>query len=272
MRFNALRTLVMTTVLLSAGGHATSTTGDLVLVAGATGRTGQQVVRSAYGYGAAARITALDLSARSLGFAARQARALGIDSVDWLQGDLLLADQMGRQFQIIECIGVLHHMADPFDGWRRLLRVLKPDGLIYAGLYSDTARRPITSARNDPASPGPGCDDAAARAWRRTLLDRPPSDPAASLRVSRNFNALSEFRDLVLHASERQMTMPEIAAFIEVEHLRFLGFMLPPHVLAAFTKRFPDHPLPGRLADWQVYETENPSTFEGMYCFWCART
>ena len=45
MRFNAFRTLVMTTVLLSAGGHAASTTGDLVLVAGATGRTGQQVVR-----------------------------------------------------------------------------------------------------------------------------------------------------------------------------------------------------------------------------------
>ena len=53
--------------------------------------------------------------------------------------------------------------------------------------------------------------------------------------------------------------------------LTFLGFMLPPHVLAAFVKRFPDHPLPGRLADWAIFEAEIPTTFEGMYCFWCAR-
>ena len=162
-------------------------------------------------------------------------------------------------------------MADPFDGWRRLLAMLEPDGLMYVGLYSETARKPITIARNDPESPGPGCDDAAARAWRRALMDRPADAATSSLRVSRNFNALAEFRDLVLHASERQMTLAAIATFIEAERLRFLGFMLPPHVLAAFTKRFPDHPLPGRLADWAMFEVENPSTFEGMYCFWCAR-
>ena len=79
MRFNALRTLVMTTALLSGGGHAASTTGDLVLVAGATGRTGQQVVRELDAAGYRVRALVRDPAA---------ARGILGDKVEYATGDV----------------------------------------------------------------------------------------------------------------------------------------------------------------------------------------
>lgn len=241
-----------------------------VLIAGCG--TGQHAIRSAHGYGGHARIAALDLSRPSLAYAAQRARTLGVEGVEWMQGDLLDAARLGRPFHVIECVGVLHHMADPLAGWRRLADLLVPGGIMLIGLYSKTARQAVNAARLDPASPGAGCDDHAARLWRRVLLDRPDDAVTSSLRRSRNFNALAEFRDLVLHVSEQQVTLQEIADFLATEQLRFLGFTLPEPVLAEFASRYRDHPSPGRLEDWAEFEADAPSTFEGMYCFWCART
>ncbi len=35
---------------------------------------------------------------------------------------------LGRQFDLIECVGVLHHLGDPLAGWRVLVSLLKPGG------------------------------------------------------------------------------------------------------------------------------------------------
>ena len=54
---------------------------------------------------------------------------------------------MKKAFDIIESVGVLHHMEDPIEGWRSLVDVLKPSGLMKIGLYSNLARRHIDDAR-----------------------------------------------------------------------------------------------------------------------------
>jgi len=114
-----------------------------VLIAGCG--TGQQVVQSALHYGPNARILALDLSAASLGYAARMAESFGVKNVEFARADLeTLATAEARfagRFQLIEAVGVLHHMAEPFAGWRALLRCLAPHGLMRIGLYSAIARR-----------------------------------------------------------------------------------------------------------------------------------
>ena len=45
-----------------------------------------------------------------------------------LQDGILHLHQMGREFDIIESTGVLHHMHDPMAGWRVLVDLLKPGG------------------------------------------------------------------------------------------------------------------------------------------------
>ena len=55
---------------------------------------------------------------------------------------------------MIETAGVLHHLADPAAGWRLLLSLLRPNGLMFVGLYSVTARRSLTAARAQIAARG----------------------------------------------------------------------------------------------------------------------
>jgi SAM-dependent methyltransferase len=167
-------------------------------------------------------------------------------------------------------VGVLHHMADPWAGWRALLRRLKPGGLMYIGLYSALSRRNLTSLRSDADYPGSGCSDAAARAFRAKLLERAAGAPGAELKISRNFYTLNEFRDLVLHENEHHMSLGDIATFLDENNLVFSGFTLEDEVVAEFIDNNPKG-WPGRLDDWARFEAENPRTFDAMYRFWCER-
>ncbi|HXF54255.1 MAG TPA: methyltransferase domain-containing protein [Hyphomicrobiaceae bacterium] len=241
-----------------------------VLIAGAG--TGQHALQSAAGYGDKADVVAIDLSAPSLAYAEQRRRALGIGNVTFMVADILDLGGLERRFDVIECVGVLHHMADPWAGWRALLERLEPHGLMYVGLYSACSRRGLALLRGEAGYPGPGCSDEAARAYRAVLLERPASVPGGELKSSKNFWNLSEFRDLVLHPCEHQVTLEEIGQFLSDNGLAFRGFTLGRDIEEDFARRFPEAPWPGRLADWQRYEADHPSTFDGMYRFWCERT
>lgn len=244
-----------------------------VLIAGCG--TGQQAVQAALAYGPGARVLAIDLSAASLAYAARMAARFGASNIEFARADLqILADLGDRfigRFAVIECTGVLHHLAAPFRGWRSLLKCLAKDGRMLLGLYSATARRDLTALRGDPAYPGPGCPDAALRDFRRVLLERAAGEPGADLRMSRDFYTASNFRDLALHVSEHPLTLPEIAQFLEQNGLDFRGFQLERGVFASFQEKFAGAAWPGTLQRWAEFETVNPATFNGMYNFWCTR-
>ena len=38
-------------------------------------------------------------------------------------------------------------MGDPLAGWRELIKLMKPNGLMHVGLYSEHARHEIVAAR-----------------------------------------------------------------------------------------------------------------------------
>lgn len=240
-----------------------------VLVAGAG--TGKQALQSAFAYGPKARVLATDLSAVSLGYAQSAAKRYDVSNVEFMVADILDLDRLGRQFDIIECVGVLHHMADPWAGWRKLLACLKPGGLMYIGLYSAVSRANIRELRSEPGYPGPDCDDRAARAWRAELLSRGAGTPGGELAISRDFYTLHEFRDLALHPSEQHVTLDEIGRFLDENGLAFRGFTLDPLVIEAFAAHYPDSKWPGTLAEWQEFERSRPRTFDAMYRFWCER-
>ncbi len=240
-----------------------------VLIAGAG--TGQHAIGSALAYRPNAHLLAIDLSRRSLAYAKRMAERYDAGHLDFAQADILDLDALDRRFDIIEAVGVLHHMAEPFAGWRALLDRLKPGGLMLVGLYSAVSRKVLSELREDPAYPGPGCSDDTARDFRQLLMARAPGEPGAELMLSEDFYALNAFRDLVLHESEMQLTLPEIAAFLAETGLAFRGFALAPERWDAFAQRFPDDPFPGSLDNWWAYEQDNPRLFDGMYVFWCEK-
>ena len=239
-------------------------TGFDVLVAGCG--TGRHAIQAALGYGEKARVRAIDVSARSLAYAAGMARRFGVNGITFERADLTRLDPEVRTYDIIECVGVLHHLEDPFAGWKSLLGVLKPGGLMLVGLYSAVSRKDILELRKAKDYPGTECSDGEARAFRAGLLSRD-----SAIAASRDAYTLGEFRDLVLHPLERPLTIPEIAAFLKREGLSFRGFLLPGEVHRDFAGTNPGEAASRDLSLWEAYEAKNPRTFDGMYRFWSGR-
>ena len=210
---------------------------------------------------------AIDLSLSSLGYARRKARELGLTGIEFAQADLLELGAIGRSFDVVECSGVLHHMADPFAGWRALLSLLRPGGFMLVGLYSEAARRrhrggAAVHCRSGAMAHPPMTSGAAARiCWIWT--------EAGSLASHfGDFFGVSSCRDLLFHVQEQRMRLPAIAAFLQDNGLTFLGFETDNATLQAYRRRFPDDPAATNLRHWEAFENDNPDTFSRMYVFW----
>ena len=75
---------------------------------------------------------------------------------------------LGRSFDMIDSSGVLHHLADPFAGWRVLLSLLRPGGVMRLGLYSALGRRDVAAVRQFVAARGYTGDAASIRRAARS--------------------------------------------------------------------------------------------------------
>ncbi|MGO9989534.1 MAG: methyltransferase domain-containing protein, partial [Steroidobacteraceae bacterium] len=98
-----------------------------VLIAGCG--TGAQAILFAQRF-RGVRVLAVDLSLSSISYAQRKTQELGMTNIKYAQADILKLGDIGRTFDIIESVGVLHHLADPFTGWRTLLSLLRPGGFM----------------------------------------------------------------------------------------------------------------------------------------------
>src|SRR5262249_5099377 len=115
-----------------------------VLVAGCG--TGQHPIHIAQQF-AGARVLAVDLSRPSLAYARRKTSELGLTQIEYAQADILNLGVLCRSLDLIEAVGVLHHLKDPQAGWRVLVSLLRPGGVMNIGLYSELARQDVVQAR-----------------------------------------------------------------------------------------------------------------------------
>lgn len=235
--------------------------GDItdILVAGCgTGRNAIETARTFRG----ARMLAVDLSLASLGYAARKSRRLGVE-IEYAQADILEMGALERRFDLIESVGVLHHLADPFTGWRILLSLLRPGGVMKLGFYSAVARRRLPDLRTGNA----GVTADAVRQARQAVAARDDAPGREALRAA-DFYSVSSCRDLLFHVQENRLTLAEIDAFLRDNGLKFIGFDIDDAALSAYRRRFPGDAAAGDLGQWGEFENDNPDTFAGMYQFW----
>jgi hypothetical protein len=83
---------------------------------------------------------------------------------------------------------------------------------------------------------------------------------------------ISSCRDLLFHVQEHPVTLTEIERFLQKNRLAFLGFDISADVVQAYRTRFPGDRAATNLAQWQLFENENPDTFVGMYQFWIQKS
>jgi len=232
--------------------------------------TGSQPIMTAQRF-RGVRILAIDLSRNSIGYAIRKTRELGITNIEYAQADIMRLGDITRTFDIISSVGVLHHLADPFMGWRTLLSRLRPGGFMHLGFYSELARRHVVKAREFIAARGYGSSPDEIRRFRRDLAARDADVELEWLSTIPDFYSTSECRDLVFHVQEHRLTLDQIDSFLCECGLDFIGFELDPmflHQYHMYHMRFPDDPAASNLRNWARFEADNPDTFIGMYQFW----
>ncbi|MGA8076393.1 MAG: methyltransferase domain-containing protein [Xanthobacteraceae bacterium] len=216
------------------------------------------------------RVLAVDLSLASLSYAKRMAQSFGLGNIEFAQADIIKLGSIGRTFDFIDSSGVLHHMADPWQGWRVLLSLLQPGGCMQVGLYSGLARRDIVTARTLIAQRGyrPVAEDI--RRSRQDIIAA-ADPPLRAVADRHDFYTMSECRDLLFHVQEHRVTLPEIKSFIAANDLAFAGFMLDAGTRRRFAERFSDPAAFTDLDRWHAFEIERPATFANMYCFQITR-
>lgn len=236
-----------------------------ILIAGCG--TGQHPIGTAQRF-LNTNIVAIDLSLSSLCYAQRKSRELGITSIEYAQADILKLGTIGRTFDSIESAGVLHHLADPWKGWSTLLSLLRPGGFMKLGFYSAMARRKITQLRQHIAEQRHGSTADDIRAYRQELFENVNVSDFDPVLKSPDFFSISSCRDLLFHVQEHCLSLTHIDRFLKDNALRLLGFEIDEQVLAAYKNRFPDDKSATNLAQWNIFESDNPDIFSGMYQFW----
>lgn len=233
-----------------------------ILVAGCgTGRHPIEVARTYED----SRVLAVDLSLSSLSYAKRKTPPDVAGRIDYAQADILKLGAIGRTFDMIDASGVLHHMADPLGAWRTLLTLLRPDGVMHLGLYSEIARREVAAARAFIAKGGYQATADDIRRCRQDLLN----SPVKGVAKAGDFFSTSECRDLMFHVQEQRLTIPQIKAFLAENGLRLIGFEFSPQALQHYRAQFAQAGKAMTDLDaWHALEQQYPDTFWGMYQFW----
>ncbi|MEQ8390111.1 MAG: tetratricopeptide repeat protein [Thalassospira sp.] len=242
-----------------------------ILVAGCG--TGQHALQPATRF-SNARVTAIDLSTSSLAYAQRQSKKLGVTDIEFGRADILELSALNRSFDVVECVGVLHHLEDPMAGWQVLTKLLRPGGLMKIGLYSELARKDVVAGRQIVKEQGFSATTDDMRKCRQFVIAEATKGNPDLQQLSRrsDFFSLSAFRDLIFHVQEHRFSLPMVQQHLEKQQLEFLDFeMAFAGDLIRFRDSISDRPSNEKLLLWHDYETQRPDTFRGMYQFWCRK-
>jgi SAM-dependent methyltransferase len=235
-----------------------------ILIAGCG--TGQQSIETAMRL-RNVRVLAVDLSFPSLCYAVRKTKEAGLANICYAQADILSMDSSDFTFDLIEAMGVLHHLRDPFAGWLSLLSLLRPGGFMRVGLYSEVARQELSEVREFISIGGYKPSSSDIRTFRQQFA-RSGIKSFDQLARTVDFYSVSGCRDALFNVQEHRMTLRGINDFLRNNHLQFMGFTLDANTLLRFRQRFPLASSATDLDLWHQFEIENPQTFIRMYQFW----
>jgi len=247
----------------TAGSGKQGAVGEILIAGCGTGRHVFQVARKF----PEARILAIDISVPSLAYARRKVSEAGLRNVEFAQADILKMGTLGRSFDRIEAVGVLHHLADPMAGWRILLSLLRPIGEMRVGLYSEAARRAIVKARELIAERDYRATVKDIRTCRQEILRGDVDGRWKWVTTSADFYSMSGCRDLLFNVMEHRFTIPEIMTFLDQQRLLFLGFDVELEVIRKFQQQFLGAATLNDLNQWRAFEAANPLAFRYMYVF-----
>ena len=211
-------------------------------------------------------VRAVDLSCRSLAYAQKMADMQGIRNVSFQYADLLDLPDWGEQFDIVDAVGVLHHLENPEAGLRALLEHLRPRGLLRLGLYSSSARALIRRYREKTEIDHALVDADYIRNARHEIISRNEQDEFRTFALrSNDFYSTSGCRDMLFHVQETTYTLPELRDILDRYGLTFLSMGQGARLDAELRTLNGFKIDPWSLESWHEAEQQLPWLFASMY-------
>jgi SAM-dependent methyltransferase len=152
-------------------------------------------------------VVGLDLSLAALRLGTDAARRFGLARVRFVQSDLRDPGARLGAFDVVYSSGVLHHTPDPRASFARLARLVRPGGVVVAGVYNAFARVP-TQLRRVTA--------------RLTGFRMVPFDPVLRDRATEPARREAWLRDQYQHPEEHVHTVAEVQRWFAENGLEYL--------------------------------------------------
>ncbi len=180
-----------------------------------------------------AQVVGIDLSSGALEVARERCRRSGADRVEFHHLSLYEVDQLAGEFDLINCVGVLHHLPDPMRGIQALAAKLAPGGLLHIFVYAELGRWEIKLMQEAIAllqGEKRGDYRDGVKVGRQIFAALPETNRLVKREKERWSleNHRDEcFADMYVHPQEIDYTIDTLFELIEASGLEFLGFSNP---------------------------------------------
>ncbi len=180
-----------------------------------------------------AQVVGIDLSAGALAVAKERCHRSGADRVDFHHLSLYDVQQIPGEFDLINCVGVLHHLPDPIRGIQALASKLAAGGVMHIFVYAELGRWEIKLMQEAIAllqGDKRGDYTDGVKVGRQIFAALPETNRLVRREQERWSleNQRDEcFADMYVHPQEIDYNIDTLFNLIEASGLSFLGFSNP---------------------------------------------
>jgi SAM-dependent methyltransferase len=180
-----------------------------------------------------ASVVGIDLSAGALAVAKERCQKSGATRVEFHHLSLFDAEQLPGEFDLINCVGVLHHTPDPIRGIQALAKKLALGGIFHIFVYGELGRWEIKLMQEAIAllqgdRRGDYTDGVSVG---RQLFAALPEDNRLRKREQERWSWENQrdgyFADMYVHPQEIDYNINTVFELIDASGLEFLGFSNP---------------------------------------------
>jgi SAM-dependent methyltransferase len=174
-----------------------------------------------------ANVVAVDVSQSSLDHEQFLKDRYGLKNLDLHRLPIEDVSTLGRDFDLIVCTGVLHHLADPQAGMNALAAGLRPDGVMGVMLYARYGRFGVELLQSIFRDLGLDQGGASIARVKDTIAMLPARHPARTyLGMTRDAQSDDVLVDTFLHGRERSYTVDGCLELVDRAGLAFQGWLL----------------------------------------------
>lgn len=180
-----------------------------------------------------ASVLGIDLSEGALAIAQERCLKSGADRANFLHLSLYDVEQVPGEFDLINCVGVLHHLPDPVRGIQALSKKLAPGGIMHIFVYAEHGRWEIKLMQEAIAllqGDQRGDYRDGVQVGRQVFAALPENNRLVKREQERwsMENQRDEcFADMYVHPQEVDYTIDTLFDLIDASGLEFIGFSNP---------------------------------------------